>query len=148
MALWWNGRHIELKIRGPNGRVSSSLTLVTKSECSAVWSACLIWIQEVVGSNPTTPTTNKVLVRGLIKVWILYARCSWTSSKAIMKWKLTWIYCRYFYASICQWLDEQTLNLWILVRIQVGALQTKSCLEVKGINLVCVISEDADILNR
>lgn len=25
------------------------------------------------------------------------------------------------YASICQWLDEQTLNLWILVRVQVGA---------------------------
>lgn len=42
-----------------------------------------------------------------------------------MKWKLTWIYCRYFHASICQWLDEQTLNLWILVRIQVGALQIK-----------------------
>lgn len=44
--------------------MGSSPTLATKSECSAVWSACLIWIQEVVGSNPTTPTTNKVLVRG------------------------------------------------------------------------------------
>ena len=45
--------------------MGSSPTLVTTiSECSAVWSACLIWIQEVVGSNPTTPTTNKVLVRG------------------------------------------------------------------------------------
>ena len=44
--------------------MGASPTLATKSECSAVWSACLIWIQEVVGSNPTTPTTNKVLVRG------------------------------------------------------------------------------------
>ena len=30
------------------------------------------------------------------------------------------------YASICQWLDEQTLNLWILVRAQVGA-RTNYC---------------------
>lgn len=45
--------------------MGSSPTLATISECSAVWSACLIWIQEVVGSNPTTPTTNKVLVRGV-----------------------------------------------------------------------------------
>lgn len=43
--------------------MGSSPTLATISECSADWSACLIWIQEVVGSNPTTPTTNKVLVR-------------------------------------------------------------------------------------
>lgn len=26
------------------------------------------------------------------------------------------------YASVCQWLDEQTLNLWILVRLQAEAL--------------------------
>lgn len=30
------------------------------------------------------------------------------------------------YASICQWLDEQTFNLWILVRAQVGA-RTNYC---------------------
>ena len=48
----------------PAGHVGSSPTPPTISECSAVWSACLIRIQEVVGSNPTTPTTNKVLVRG------------------------------------------------------------------------------------
>lgn len=28
-------------------------------------------------------------------------------------------------ASVCQWLDEQTLNLWILVRVQAGALQKR-----------------------
>lgn len=26
------------------------------------------------------------------------------------------------YASVCQWLDERTLNPWILVRVQAGAL--------------------------
>lgn len=46
----------DLKSVGVKHRVGASPTLVTKSECSAVWSACLIWIQEVVGSNPTTPT--------------------------------------------------------------------------------------------
>lgn len=36
--------------------VGSNPTLSAKiTECSAVWSACLLWKQKVVGSNPTTP---------------------------------------------------------------------------------------------
>ena len=58
LALWRNWRDAgDLKSLGGKLRVGSSPTLATtNSECSAVWSACLIWIQEVVGSNPTTPT--------------------------------------------------------------------------------------------
>lgn len=30
-----------------------------------------------------------------------------------MKWKLTWIYCRYFYAPVAQLVAQRTLNPWV-----------------------------------
>ena len=44
------------KIVGPNPTIDTTKNL---SGCSAVWSACLIWIQEVEGSNPSIPTNKK-----------------------------------------------------------------------------------------
>ncbi len=43
--------------------------------CSSVWPECLVWNQDVAGSNPVTPITEKIM----IDYWRMYIDDDWIS---------------------------------------------------------------------